>query len=71
MEELSAEELQCLRTLAGPPRLPFAPCSPKLLERLCRRGLVLTQPAQWWPLGNPYSHYFLSPTGRRLLAQQG
>jgi hypothetical protein len=27
------------------------------------------QSQQWWPLGNPYGQYILTPAGRRLLEQ--
>lgn len=70
MEELSAEELHCLRRLAGPASVPFTPCAPRLLEGLQRRGLVAVQPRQWWPLGNRYDDYILTPKGRRLLEER-
>jgi hypothetical protein len=69
VEELSAEELHCLQALAGPARHPFSPCRPALLDSLSRRGLVTMQSQQWWPLGNPYGQYILTPAGRRLLEQ--
>lgn len=69
MAGLSAEELHCLQTLAGPARTPLTPCAPRLLEALQRRGLITMQSQQWWPLGNAYGHYILTPKGHRLLEQ--
>lgn len=63
MVELTAEELACLRRLAG----GHAACRPGLLERLQRLGLAERRPLQWLPLESARAEVVITTAGRVLL----